>query len=316
MSNGAGHARVVCRSRISSKYARVLTRFRERLRARAGVRLERAVLVAKGVDDIPLAGRERVVAVGRPGDHGDRGRLSHPADAAFNRKHDDAGGRHALSFPDEHRGRGRHRATGRAWTDAVARAGVARGGQNERRRHQDQRDRVPLHILIRRIRRADRLRRIIRPLHPMAIFSRRVFILVAVSARSRGAGSRMGQTDTGAGSGSLARRVHASLAATRGTKQPRCAGWKDLLHCAHLRRGEHPASRKARPGTRRGFDAGASRARSAIIEWWYTGAYTVGGERRLATHTGALMWAALGMPAPGTCTGSFGAWSRPPRTIA
>jgi hypothetical protein len=53
-----------------------------------------------------------------------------------------------------------------------------------------------------------------------------------------------------------------------------------------------------------------------IIEWWYTGVYTVGGERRLATHTGSLMWAALGMPAPGTCTGPFGAWARPPRPIA
>ncbi len=53
-----------------------------------------------------------------------------------------------------------------------------------------------------------------------------------------------------------------------------------------------------------------------IIECWYTGTYTVGGERRLATHTGALTWAALGMPAPGTCTGPFGAWARPPRPIA
>ena len=53
----------------------------------------------------------------------------------------------------------------------------------------------------------------------------------------------------------------------------------------------------------------------AIIECWYTGTYTVAGERRLATHTGALMWGALGMPAPGTCTGSFGAWARPPRPI-
>ena len=53
-----------------------------------------------------------------------------------------------------------------------------------------------------------------------------------------------------------------------------------------------------------------------IIEWWYTGTYIVGGERRLATHTGALMWGALGMPAPGTCTGPFGAWARPPRPIA
>jgi hypothetical protein len=48
-----------------------------------------------------------------------------------------------------------------------------------------------------------------------------------------------------------------------------------------------------------------------IIEWWYTGTYTLGGERRLATHTGALMWSALGMPAPGTCASGFGAWSRP-----
>ena len=51
---------------------------------------------------------------------------------------------------------------------------------------------------------------------------------------------------------------------------------------------------------------------STIIEWWYTGVYTVKGERRLATHTGALVWSALGMPAPGTCAGPFGAWSRAP----
>jgi hypothetical protein len=52
-----------------------------------------------------------------------------------------------------------------------------------------------------------------------------------------------------------------------------------------------------------------------IIEWWYTGVYyAVDGKPRLATHTGALVWPALGMPAPGTCTGQFGAWSRPPLT--
>src|SRR5262245_59182181 len=51
-----------------------------------------------------------------------------------------------------------------------------------------------------------------------------------------------------------------------------------------------------------------------IIEWWYTGTYTLGSERRLATHTGALMWNALGTRAPGTCApGGFGEWSRPPR---
>ena len=53
-----------------------------------------------------------------------------------------------------------------------------------------------------------------------------------------------------------------------------------------------------------------------IIEWWYTGTYTFKGERRLATHTGALMWNALGMPAPGTCASAFGAWSRAPRAAA
>jgi hypothetical protein len=53
-----------------------------------------------------------------------------------------------------------------------------------------------------------------------------------------------------------------------------------------------------------------------IIEWWYTGVYTVDGKPRLATHTGALVWSALDMPAPGACTGQFGAWSRPPLGIA
>jgi hypothetical protein len=49
-----------------------------------------------------------------------------------------------------------------------------------------------------------------------------------------------------------------------------------------------------------------------IIEWWYTGVYTRDGKPRLATHTGALVWSALGMAAPGTCAGPFGAWSQPP----
>jgi hypothetical protein len=51
---------------------------------------------------------------------------------------------------------------------------------------------------------------------------------------------------------------------------------------------------------------------STIIEWWYTGVYTRDGKSRVATHIGALTWSALGMPAPGTCAGAFGAWSRPP----
>ena len=52
-----------------------------------------------------------------------------------------------------------------------------------------------------------------------------------------------------------------------------------------------------------------------IVEWWYTGVYTINGTPRLATHTGALMWSALGRPAPGTCHGQFGAWSAPPESI-
>ena len=52
-----------------------------------------------------------------------------------------------------------------------------------------------------------------------------------------------------------------------------------------------------------------------IIECWYTGTYTLGAEPRLATHTGALMWNALGIPAPGTCASAFGAWSRPPQRV-
>jgi hypothetical protein len=67
-------------------------------------------------------------------------------------------------------------------------------------------------------------------------------------------------------------------------------------------------------------EKGSSPAHAAleqtILEWWYTGTYELGGERRLATHTGALMWDAVGVPAPGTCAGAFGAWSRAPRRRA
>ena len=55
---------------------------------------------------------------------------------------------------------------------------------------------------------------------------------------------------------------------------------------------------------------------ATIIEWWYTGVYSIKGTPHLATHTGALMWSALGMTAPGTCRGRFGEWSNPPEAIA
>jgi hypothetical protein len=53
-----------------------------------------------------------------------------------------------------------------------------------------------------------------------------------------------------------------------------------------------------------------------ILVSWYTGTYEVRGERRLATHTGALQWRAMGVAPPGACAGRFGAWSQPPRTAA
>lgn len=53
-----------------------------------------------------------------------------------------------------------------------------------------------------------------------------------------------------------------------------------------------------------------------IIMAWYTGLYDLRGERRLATHAGALQWRAIGVPVPGSCAGRFGAWSQPPRTPA
>ena len=50
-----------------------------------------------------------------------------------------------------------------------------------------------------------------------------------------------------------------------------------------------------------------------IILAWYTGIQEVRGEPQIVTHTGALQWRTLGMPAPGACVGSFGTWSKPPR---
>jgi len=51
-----------------------------------------------------------------------------------------------------------------------------------------------------------------------------------------------------------------------------------------------------------------------IITAWYTGTHDVRGERQVATHTGALKWRSLGIPAPGQCAGRFGAWSQRPAT--
>ena len=50
-----------------------------------------------------------------------------------------------------------------------------------------------------------------------------------------------------------------------------------------------------------------------IIVAWYTGVQVVRDEARRVTHTGALQWRALEMPAPGTCVGRFGEWTNPHR---
>ena len=51
-----------------------------------------------------------------------------------------------------------------------------------------------------------------------------------------------------------------------------------------------------------------------IIVAWYSGVHQVRGEAQLVTHSGALQWRALSMPAPGTCVGPFGSWAKPHRS--
>jgi hypothetical protein len=51
-----------------------------------------------------------------------------------------------------------------------------------------------------------------------------------------------------------------------------------------------------------------------IIAAWYTGVHQVRGESQLVTHTNALQWRALGMPAPGACVGPFGSWAKSHRS--
>jgi hypothetical protein len=51
-----------------------------------------------------------------------------------------------------------------------------------------------------------------------------------------------------------------------------------------------------------------------IVTAWYTGTYDLDGQRHLATHSGALMWSALGRAAPGICASARASWSQPPQT--
>lgn len=65
------------------------------------------------------------------------------------------------------------------------------------------------------------------------------------------------------------------------------------------------AARLARP------DAALERD---IIVAWYTGVQEAPGGAQVVTHTGALQWRALGVPAPGWCVGPFGTWATPHRS--
>ncbi|MFN3323724.1 MAG: sugar dehydrogenase complex small subunit [Bryobacteraceae bacterium] len=49
----------------------------------------------------------------------------------------------------------------------------------------------------------------------------------------------------------------------------------------------------------------------AIIRCWYTGLYGRGDAMRSAGYRSALMWKAMGIPAPGSCHGRLGDWSQP-----
>lgn len=77
--------------------------------------------------------------------------------------------------------------------------------------------------------------------------------------------------------------------------------------------GNRPLLARLARGGADSLDAAHSALERTIIEYWYTGIYTIRGERRVATHAGALMWAALGVRAPAACAGPFGAWARPPQ---
>lgn len=79
-----------------------------------------------------------------------------------------------------------------------------------------------------------------------------------------------------------------------------------------------PANRELLADLARGKGGTSAHAvlERTILEWWYTGLYEVRGEKRVATHEGALMWDAIGVPAPASCAGEFGAWSRAPKRKA
>ncbi|MFD8985770.1 hypothetical protein [Streptomyces sp. NPDC059564] len=64
-------------------------------------------------------------------------------------------------------------------------------------------------------------------------------------------------------------------------------------------------------------DAGIRAAAEVLIHLWYTGSRSAspgGGEPFVVSpraHAGALVWRAVGVPAPGTSAPGFGSWSRP-----
>lgn len=67
----------------------------------------------------------------------------------------------------------------------------------------------------------------------------------------------------------------------------------------------------AAPGARAPTEAHAALERE-VLAAWYTSVCVVNGKRHAASHAGALMWQAVGLPAPGSCAGAAGSWSSPP----
>jgi len=82
----------------------------------------------------------------------------------------------------------------------------------------------------------------------------------------------------------------------------------------------HPASAALLPAlvTAKPATAAPSRAHATlerdILAAWYTSVLVLNGQRHAASHTTALMWQAMNLPAPATC--AAGAWSAPPATQA
>jgi hypothetical protein len=146
----------------------------------------------------------------------------------------------------------------------------------------------------------------------MRTLSRRVFVTllaaVAVTRRDRGLGVAASPATQGTEAG-IDRFLALSARLTGHTALDPIAGrlYLDALMASPARR---TLLLDLLGG--RGTDPPHSVLERDIVESWYTGVYDANGERRVATHGGALVWKAIGTPAPGVCAGMTGDWARPP----